>query len=53
MTDTMPSRLQAPAAEHWLDRATLLGLLAFVLLFGLMMTIEPKKFDRYLLPIFG
>jgi hypothetical protein len=28
-----------------------LALLAFVLLFGLMMTIEPKKFDRYLLPI--
>jgi hypothetical protein len=27
------------------------ALLAFVLLFGLMMSVEPKKFDRYLLPI--
>jgi 4-amino-4-deoxy-L-arabinose transferase-like glycosyltransferase len=33
------------------ERRTLLALLAFVLLFGLMMSIEPKKFDRYLLPI--
>lgn len=29
------------------------GLLLFVLGFGLMMTLGPKKFDRYLLPIFG
>jgi 4-amino-4-deoxy-L-arabinose transferase-like glycosyltransferase len=34
-----------------IQNRTLLGLLAFVLLFGLMMSVEPKKFDRYLLPI--
>ncbi len=33
------------------ERPVLLALLAFVLLFGLMMSVEPKKFDRYLLPI--
>jgi 4-amino-4-deoxy-L-arabinose transferase-like glycosyltransferase len=33
------------------EQRVLLALLAFVLLFGLMMSIEPKKFDRYLLPI--
>jgi O-antigen ligase len=30
MTDTMPSGQQAPAAEHWLDRATLACLLGVV-----------------------
>jgi 4-amino-4-deoxy-L-arabinose transferase-like glycosyltransferase len=35
----------------WVERRILLALLAFVLLFGLMMSVEPKKFDRYLLPI--
>jgi len=34
-----------------IENRTVLALLAFVLLFGLMMSIEPKKFDRYLLPI--
>lgn len=33
------------------ERAILLALLGFVLLFGTAMTLQPKKFDRYLLPI--
>jgi 4-amino-4-deoxy-L-arabinose transferase-like glycosyltransferase len=33
------------------EQRTIVALLAFALLFMLMMTIEPKKFDRYLLPI--
>ncbi len=37
----------SPSAEQ----RTIVALLAFVLLFGLMMSMEPKKFDRYLLPI--
>jgi 4-amino-4-deoxy-L-arabinose transferase-like glycosyltransferase len=38
--------------DSWsVEQRTILALLAFVLLFGLMMSIEPKKFDRYLLPI--
>ncbi len=39
--------------SHSRSRGTgvLLALLAFALLFGLMMSIEPKKYDRYLLPI--
>lgn len=34
----------------WLPRA--LALLAYVLLFALLMTLSPKKMDRYLLPVF-
>jgi 4-amino-4-deoxy-L-arabinose transferase-like glycosyltransferase len=33
------------------ERRVVLALIVFVLLFGLMMSVEPKKFDRYLLPI--
>lgn len=33
------------------EQQTIIALLLFVFFFGLMMTIQPKKFDRYLLPI--
>jgi hypothetical protein len=37
--------------HHSNERRMLLALGGFVLLFGLAMTILPKKFDRYLLPV--
>ena len=43
----LPLALRRPTSERW----TLLALLTFVLLFALSMSILPKKFDRYLLPI--
>jgi 4-amino-4-deoxy-L-arabinose transferase-like glycosyltransferase len=47
-TDRLRDKRQAASDR---ERRTLVALLAFALLFSLMMTIEPKKFDRYLLPI--
>jgi hypothetical protein len=52
------SRLRSQGDYHYLkaigptgERWSLLALLTFVLLFALSMSILPKKFDRYLLPI--
>src|SRR5262249_39312498 len=47
------STIQSPKSkiQNQDERRVLLALLAFALLFGLMMSIEPKKYDRYLLPI--
>lgn len=36
---------------EWRERRTLIGLLVFIASFTLAMSIEPKKFDRYLLPV--
>jgi 4-amino-4-deoxy-L-arabinose transferase-like glycosyltransferase len=37
--------------EREAERRTLLALGGFVLVFGAAMSVEPKKFDRYLLPV--
>lgn len=37
--------------ERSTERMVLVAMLAFAVLFGLMMTLQPKQFDRYLLPI--
>jgi hypothetical protein len=42
-------RASTPAEQG--ERRTLLALLGFALYFGAVMNIEPKQFDRYLLPI--
>lgn len=44
-------RALAPTPDAARERRVLLALLGFVLLFSLAMDIEPKQFDRYLLPI--
>jgi 4-amino-4-deoxy-L-arabinose transferase-like glycosyltransferase len=49
---TDPSSLRDDRTDCWSgEPRVLLALLGFVLLFSTMMSIEPKKFDRYLLPI--
>lgn len=54
---TPPIDRRRPAGRHQIDRRRpdgryLLALAAYVVLFTLMMTLSPKKLDRYLLPVY-
>jgi 4-amino-4-deoxy-L-arabinose transferase-like glycosyltransferase len=50
-TSILDPRSSSVSSQRKGEQSVLLALLAFALLFGLMMSVEPKKFDRYLLPI--
>jgi 4-amino-4-deoxy-L-arabinose transferase-like glycosyltransferase len=54
---TLAGVLLLPLAWRWLDlspasRRDLLALTGFVLLFTAVLSLSPKKFDRYLVPVF-
>jgi hypothetical protein len=45
-------RRSRPGSTGMVTRGSLLALVAYIVLFTLMMTISPKKIDRYLLPAY-